>query len=68
MEGPMKGWTIAEIFDKVYSINTYARGHRIRYSAILVHDASSESVRKYGQMTKDEAIAMMKLLNASQTN
>jgi hypothetical protein len=38
------------------------------YTPIKVLDAYPIDVRQYGKMTQDEAIAMAKLLNASETN
>jgi hypothetical protein len=38
------------------------------YAPIKVLGAHPLDVQKYGKMTQDEAIAMAKLLNASETN
>ena len=38
------------------------------YIPVKVLDAHPEDIRKYGKMTRDEAVAMAKLLSASETN
>ena len=62
-----KGWSITEVYEKVYPPDKIARAERMTYYATLVGDTHRDCIKKYGQMTKDEAIAMAKLLNASQT-
>lgn len=62
-----KGWSITEVYEKVYLSDRIARADRMTYYATLVGDTHNQFLKKYGQMTKDEAIAMAKLLNASQT-
>jgi hypothetical protein len=62
-----KGWSIAETYEKVHVPNKFAAVDVVRYHATLVGDTPPNCILKYGQMTKDEAIAMMRLLNASQT-
>lgn len=63
-----KGWSITEVYEKVYHIDKIARTDRMNYYATLVGDTDKVSLKKYGQMTREEAIAMAKLLNASQTD
>lgn len=62
-----KGWSITVTYDKEYRLNTFAPVNVPRYHATLVGDTPPACLKEYGQMTKDEAIAMMRLLNASQT-
>lgn len=62
-----KGWSITEVYEKVHSPNKFAAMDVVRHYATLVGDTHNQFLKKYGQMTKDEAIAMAKLLNASQT-
>ena len=62
-----KGWSITEHFEKIHVANKFAAVDVVRYYATLVGDTDKRCLKKYGQMTKDEAIAMVKLLNASQT-
>ena len=63
-----KGWSITEVYEKVYHIDKIARTDRMTYYATLVGDTDKACLKKYGQMTREEAIAMAKLLNASQTD
>lgn len=63
-----KGWSITEVFEKAYVADRIARTERITYYATLVGDTHNQFLKKYGQMTREEAMAMAKLLNASQTD
>jgi hypothetical protein len=61
-------WTVAPEREISYSINTWSEVITLRYIPIKALDAHPYDVRQFGKMTKDEAIAMAKLLNASETN
>ena len=41
---------------------------RVRYAPVQLIDARNADIHKHGKMTKEEAEAMAKLLNASQTD
>ena len=61
-------WTITPKREISYAINTWSEVVTFRYIPAKVIDAHPSDVRQYGKMTRDEAIAMAKLLNASATN
>jgi hypothetical protein len=61
-------WTITVKREFSYDPNTWSDVVTIRYIPVRVLDAHPGDVRQYGKMTRDEAIAMVKLLNASETN
>jgi hypothetical protein len=61
-------WTVAPKKEISYNINTWSEVVTLCYIPIKVIDAHPVDVRQYGKMTKEEAVAMAKLLNASATN
>lgn len=63
-----RGWTVTQVIEKVHRPETYAPVNVVRYVAKLYADAHTASQMKFGQMTKEEAQAMAKLLNASTTD
>ena len=60
-------WSIAETYNKVHMPDRFNAVDVVTHHAMLASDVPKKYVEKYGLMTKDEAIAMMKLLNASRT-
>lgn len=62
-----RGWSITEVYSKEHVPDKFFAVDVVRHYATLVGDTDKRCLKKYGQMTKDEAIAMAKLLNASQT-
>lgn len=54
--------------ERVYVLESYASKNIVRYVAIMYGAAHPASQKKFGQMTKEEAEAMAKLLNASTTD
>lgn len=62
-----KGWSISERFDKVHMPDRFVAVDIVLHYPTLIGDTNERCLKKYGQMTKEEAIAMAKLLDASQT-
>jgi hypothetical protein len=60
-------WSITETFDKVHMPDRYYAVDVVIHYATLVEDTDKLCLKKYGRMTKEEALAMAKLLNVSQT-
>jgi hypothetical protein len=58
-------FTIVMREERRYNINMWATEIRIWYEPISFASAKHKSKAMYGVMTKDEAIAMAKLLNAT---
>ena len=58
-------WTVAPKREISYNINTWSEVVTLCYIPIKVIDAHPFDVRQYGKMTKEEAVAMAKLLSAS---
>ena len=67
MSDNAKGWSIMEVYDKIHVPDRFHAVDIVVYHATLVGDTPKKYLEKYGQMTREEAIAMMRLLNASQT-
>lgn len=63
-----RGWTVALVFGKFYRPDTYAPVNTVYYAPVLYASAHHRVQEKFGQMTKGEAEAMAKLLNASTTD
>jgi hypothetical protein len=61
-------WTVTVKREISYSVNSWSAVETLRYIPVSMLDAHPVDVRQYGKMAKDEAIAMAKLLNASETN
>lgn len=61
-------YTITAKREISYNINSWMEVVTLYYAPIKVLGAHPLDVQKYGKMTQDEAIAMAKLLNASETN
>ena len=61
-------WTITPKREISYSLDTWSDVVTLCYIPARVLDAHPFDVQQYGKMTRDEAIAMAKLLNASETN
>lgn len=61
-------WTIAPKREISYDYNSWSEVVTLCYIPLSVLHAHPYDVRQFGKMTKDEAIAMAKLLNASETN
>jgi nicotinic acid phosphoribosyltransferase len=61
-------YTIAPKREISYSPNTWSEVVTLYYIPVKVLGAHPHDVQTYGKMTQDEAIAMAKLLNASETN
>jgi hypothetical protein len=61
-------WTIVPKREISYSTNSWLEVVTLYYIPLSVLHAHPHDVQQYGKMTKDEAIAMAKLLNASETN
>jgi hypothetical protein len=61
-------WTITAKREISYLPESWMDVVTLRYIPVRVLDAHQIDVRQYGKMTQDEAIAMAKLLNASETN
>jgi hypothetical protein len=61
-------WTITVKRDWRYNINQWLTEEVVEYRPVNLIDAHKADIRQYGKMTQDEAIAMAKLLNASETN
>jgi len=60
-------WSIAETYNKVHMPDRFNVVDVVTHHAMLADSVPKRLIEKYGLMTKDEAIAMMKLLNASRT-
>ena len=58
-------WTIREQVNKDYNPMSWEMTISIRFVADRVIKSRDRDVIKYGRMTKEEAIAMAKLLNAT---
>ena len=58
-------WTIATKHETSYDINNWGHIERTWYVAAQLPDARWVDVDRFGKMTKEEAIAMAKLLNAT---
>lgn len=66
-------WTVTVKTHLVFDFESNGMGlgmNRVEvcYTPVNMLDAHPVDVRQYGKMTQDEAIAMAKLLNASETN
>ena len=61
-------YTIAPKREISYDYNDWTDIVTLRYIPVKVLGAHPHDVQQYGKMTRDEAIAMAKLLNASETN
>jgi hypothetical protein len=61
-------WTVTAKRTISYDPNSWVDIVTLYYAPIKVLGAHPLDVQKYGKMTQDEAIAMAKLLNASETN
>ena len=61
-------WTITVKRKISYTYNSWSEIVTLRYVPIKALGAHPLDVQTYGKMTQDEAIAMAKLLNASETN
>ena len=61
-------WTVAPKREMSYDFNTWSEVVTLCYIPVRALDAHPHDVQQYGKMTQDEAIAMAKLLNASETN
>ena len=61
-------WTVAPKREISYDPNTWTDIVTLCYLPVKVLDAHPSDVRQFGKMTRDEAIAMAKLLSASAIN
>jgi hypothetical protein len=61
-------YTVAPKREISYNLNSWMEVVTLCYIPVKVLGAHPHDVRQYGKMTRDEAIAMAKLLNASETN
>ena len=59
-----KHWTIVTKHETSYDPNNWGHIERTWYVAAQLPDARWVDVDRFGKMTKEEAIAMAKLLNA----
>lgn len=57
-------WTIVTKHERNYDLNNWDVSERTWYVAAQLNDARRADVNRFGKMTKEEAIAMAKLLNA----
>lgn len=58
-------WTLRERKETSYNINTWGSVTRTWYVVDKVIKTNPTDARRFGRMTKEEAVAMAKLLNAT---
>lgn len=61
-------WTVTMKTEWEIATDSWFAREKVTYLPVSVLDAHKADVRKYGKMTKDEAVAMAKLLSAIETN
>ena len=58
-------WTVTKKTDWAITVDRWFAQEKVMYLPVSVVDAHNADIRDYGKMTKEEAIAMAKLLNAT---
>ena len=59
-------WTVREMKETEYSLTSWMMTTKTWYAIGKLKKAKPMDVRRFGRMTKEEAIAMAKLLNATE--
>lgn len=61
-------WTVTEKREWEFNTDQWLSREVVEYRPVSMLDAHPVDVRQYGKMTKEEAVAMAKLLSASAIN